>query len=393
MAEVKGTSKEAMVYDSFFEDDNSDYIFYYTGKSNILGLQHPDYVYRNTRDFQFVKVACIKFIDSGDPEQTDIVCEDLTVVLVYDDGSIKRVNIEANFLAKNCVPNANSAYVFIRSDEAPKFQVKMAVENYQDEDNKTRKSVGIWLAQSIADVKYVCTWVNKSLAVNNGPINGSSFYPSSYTVEYLDDDVAVQNINLTNSTTMFGDGIGAYSWPYQNTTDKINSINTNFANYVPTFTQVGIVYDVDFKPSATETIMKPTSIKKFSNLYENNASRTFLNKLKIDTVNNCIVLPKGFYQIQVKNGFYMIQGESRLDVNAYVGDVVDSELCVSSYLTSNNQTDARKAIKSHPVSLAKYISVNSDSTFKLKVVAPNTPNNAVYENETEVLITFIRPVV
>ena len=37
------------IYDSFFENDEGDYIFYYIGKSNILGLQHPDHVFKNRR--------------------------------------------------------------------------------------------------------------------------------------------------------------------------------------------------------------------------------------------------------------------------------------------------------------------------------------------------------
>ena len=47
----------------------------------------------------------------------------------------------------------------------------------------------------------------------------------------------------------------------------------------------------------------------------------------------------GIYALQLKNGFYLIQGNSRVDLNVYINDIQIKEMKISGYLQSNLEYD------------------------------------------------------
>ena len=70
------------VYNTFFEDDNGDKIFFYCGKSSVLGLSHPDYYFKNTKNYTYARLAFLHLIDTGDDQLTTYLNETITVNLI-----------------------------------------------------------------------------------------------------------------------------------------------------------------------------------------------------------------------------------------------------------------------------------------------------------------------
>ena len=114
--------------------------------------------------------------------------------------------------------------------------------------------------------------------------------------------------------------------------------------------------------------------------------------IDIDSVNKIITVPKtGIYQLQLKNGFYLIQGESRVDVRVYINDNEIKEMGISLYLTSNDggKENPNKAIK-NIFSSNSYMTKLS-TTDKIKVTATwMNIDNIQIENETMLTVTAMQ---
>ena len=371
------------IYDSFFENDEADYIFYYTGKSNILGLQHPDHVFKNTKDFKYARIAFIKFIDSGDSDLITHVNEDLTVAILSD--LYKPDDIQYNSIihlklmasAKNCRVNKSTVYVY-EDYYGDGFEIVATEDAYQDTDGKVKYGLGLWVSQNIAEMNYICTTVNNSLAATTAPINGDSFYPADYEIEYLNDSNAVSNENISNATPS---GIGHLINRFNDINKKLDS-NTETENfYRSEFIQNTAVYDVQFKPSTEEKNITPTSLKK---------SILGDDVIYIDNINKDLAVSKeGIYSVQLKNGFYLIKGTSRVDLNVYIGNELVSELGISMYLTSNGEEDARKAIKNTLVSPVWIGKIGSNQHIRVTARWTNI-DGITLENETMLTVTKLR---
>lgn len=371
------------IYDSFFENDEADYIFYYTGKSNILGLQHPDHVFKNTKDFKYARIAFIKFIDSGDSDLITHVNEDLTVAILSDlykpddiqYNSIIHVKLMAS--AKNCRVNKSTVYVY-EDYYGDGFEIVATEDAYQDTDGKVKYGLGLWVSQNIAEMNYICTTVNNSLAATTAPINGDSFYPADYKIEYLNDSNAVSNENISNATPS---GIGHLINRFNEIDKKLNSNTETESFYRSEYIQNTAVYDVQFKPSINETNITPTSLRK-STIGE--------DVIYIDKINKDLVVSNdGIYSVQLKNGFYLIKGTSRVDLNVYIGNELINELSISMYLTSNGEEDARKAIKNTLVSPLYTGKISANQHIRVTARWTNV-DGITLENETMLTVTKLR---
>ena len=374
-------NNNAKVYDSFFENDNADYIFYYTGKSNIIGLPHFDHIYKNDKKFKYARVAFYTFYDAADPDLITHIEEDLTIAILsdlYDEDSVQyntTLHVKLRASAKNMRVIKSS--VVINEDrygDGP-FNIIAVEDAYEDEDGKVKYGLGIWVESDISNMKYICTLVNESLSTNSAPINGESFYPASYNAEYLNDSTVVANENVVNSLSgAFGTVINRF--------DKIDNslkdIEDNASFNQPLYKSNSVVYDATFSPTGAEDIVKPTSIRK---------QKAYDEVVYLDTVNKtAAVSNRGTYSIQLKNGFYLIKGTSRVDLKVYINDQEINELGLSMYLTSNNETDARKAIKNTFCSPVYYVQLNKGDQIKLTATWTNK-DDITLENETMLVVT------
>lgn len=381
---MAGASTDSVkVYDSFFEDENADIIFYYAGKSNILGLQHPDHVYRNAKDFKYARLAFIKFVDSGDSDLLTHINEDLTVAVLSDlyspddvqYNSVIHVKLLAS--AKNGRVIKNNVVVY-ESYYGQGFEIIATEDAYQDIDGKVKYGLALWISSDISKMNYVCITVNNSLAANTSPINGDSFYPGNYMIEYLNDSNVISNDNVSNTTPK---GIGTIVNRFKKIDDMIDNVGSDEEYYRTEFISNSAEYDVQFKPSTLETNIAPTSLRH---------STIGDDVIYIDNVNkNLIVKETGIYSIQLKNGFYLVKGTSRVDLNVYIGTNLIKELAISMYLTSNDEIDARKAIKNTILSPVYYSKITANEHIKVTAKWTNVDGITV-ENETMLIVTKLR---
>lgn len=388
------------VYDAFFEDNNADYMFYYTGKSNVLGLSAPDHVYRNKNKLRNIRLAYITVADINDPELSVIVNEAMKVVFIpethnYSESIIQDVfDVKYHTLFKN---NKLSDTVRLYSTcvNDPFYQFASfgdVVLAYSVETNVVdgieKDALCIW-AIGCENYEYICIHNERSLSATLAPINGESYFPSSYFIEFINDETAVIDTNVTdgaiNGATLATDNELTLS-------ERVGGLEESNKDERHLYKQTVVVYDAEYSPADTsEAILKPTSLKNSLCIYDYyDGVEEVVSSVSIDNVDKKIRVDyDGEYSIQLKNGFYLIRGESRVDINVYVGGDKDDELSMSMYLTSNNQEDARKAIKNTFCSPLKYAALTSGCAIEVRVSFTNI-ENIVVENETELIVTLLQ---
>lgn len=388
------------VYDAFFENDNADYMFYYTGKSNVLGLSAPDHVYRNTNKLRNIRLAYITIPDVNDPELSIIVNEAMKVVLIpethnYSENIIQDVfDIKYHTLFKNN-KLSDTVRMYATCVNDPFYQFGSfgdVIFGYSKEtlvvNGVEKNALSIW-AIGCSNYEYICIHNERSLSATLAPINGDSYFPSSYFIEFINDETAVTDTNVTNGSIngahLAIDNEGVIS-------ERVTGLEERANDERHLYKQTIAVYDAEYSPANTnENTLKPTSLKNSRSIYDTYDGVTEVTSaISIDNVNNNLCVDySGEYSLQIKNGFYLIRGESRVDINVYVNGDKDDELSLSMYLTSNNQEDARKAIKNTFCSPLKYLYLDASSNIMVKVSFTNI-ENIVVENETELIVTLLQ---
>lgn len=389
--------KEAVqIFNSFWEDDNANMFFYYCGKNSVLGLAHPDYILKNTDKHNYARVAFYTFNDVGDNSIVAYMNETLdimTITSVTDKtnaGKMKnfKIHFEADGQAgrvhkdsvKCVVDNCNNLDYLNNKDMIPK--VLVTEDTYLDSENKTKYGVGLWV--DISSMTYLMVGVDKSISANSVPVNAEHF-PSSYTVEYISNINKEADVNLINVEKLLKDRLiiestdkNAYN---DSRLDKLEE-KTKFEPHQ--FHQNTVQYNPTYEPrrARTEETVQGTTI----------IGPVLDRIVTLDPVNKVFRVQKhGIYALQLKNGFYLVQGETRLDLNVYIGSSQIKEMRISSYLKSNpeGQDDEGKVIK-NTYSSQVYI-VELDPTMDIKLTA-NWMNidNLVLENETMITITALQ---
>lgn len=400
-----GETKQQQVYDSFFENDNAEKIFFYTGKSNVLGLQHPDHVFYNEDNHRYIKLLSIK---APQNLQNENIYEDLTIMLAQDISydSISRLitnttvrpeaismQISANGLGQKGhidgflqykVSDKLAEYIMVINTEYNIEHKLFKTDQYQTTiDDNNYYAFDIWMDMEIFEsaYPYICIYVNKSLSANFAPVNGESFIPPSYITDYLNDSNATIDDLRNEEGEMGNSGIDINDMAYVSNKHQ-TQIETLLESIIPYNSQSIFVYDPLFTPTKLETVVGPTSRKVDAN--------TLLSTSDLPVIDgkNVLIKKDGYYSIQLKNGFYLIQGETRLDINVYINDTLNEELSLSMYLTSNGEEDARKAIKNTFCSPLINTKLSKDDVVSVRVLCTNT-DNLVNENETKLFITFL----
>lgn len=416
-------TKTTMVHNAFFEDDNADRIFYYTGKSNIKGLQAPDHVFLNEKANDYLRIMEIT-IPTGN--QWNLIDEDiaLSCFLLGDSRpkldvilhTLEEINVHLqvthdeirgiisgqleftlsqnllfmllNFQTEHILAED---YYSIAEEINSIFIIRM---NYaSSEDFDILNNISIWIDLKklpFGRLKSMFTYINKSLALNFMPLNGDTYYNSGYYVEYLNTKNAIVGTNITD-TPPEESLVNNISITCPSLVDMIinYSIQNEMYRLAQSDEQYVVVYDPLFVPANTEQIMRWNYIKtpiNHSNLVQGvvDQSGDYTN------ITNPLVIPTrdGLYELQLKSGLYFIQGESRVDINVYINGEIDEELSLSMYLTSNNEEDTRKAIKNTFCSPVKSLHLTANDTIVVKAICAN-PENVVCENETKLLIKSV----
>lgn len=384
-------NKPVTVLNTYFEDDDANIHFFYNGKQSVIGLHHPDYVFKNDEQHKYAMVAYIEFNDIGDPEEPVQIEEKFEVSLLYDNRQIMNsIIIDFMGLAYNgelidskCSVTDNKVKQGTNTQATiyPDPVVKVTTEDRDPEsdEDKGSKGIGIWI--NIEGVEYMLTHVLKSLSANSLPID-VEHAPSYYTIEFLTNYTKETDINVLNLEDHITDNLiteATKSDQYQN--DVFENISAIIKGQPHQFIQNTVVYDPVYTPSTakTEDVVKGTSV----------IGPTTDRIVSLDSVNKTFrVIQGGVYSLQLKNGFYLVQGESRVDLNVYVGTNQIKEMRICAYLTSNpeGQDDEGKVIKNIFSSNTYTAYIPANTEIKLTANFMNT-DNIVLENETMLTIT------
>lgn len=384
------------VLNSFWEDHLGRICFYYCGKDSVLGFSHPNYIFKNEDDHNYGRIALYVPVDTDDDTLYVYINETLdimTIVPTYLQDTkliekMKNYKVHVEGFAKagrilketvKCtVTNCNLSY------DENFINIILTEDSFLGDDSKTRYSLGVWL--DISDMEYVMTNIDKSLSVNSVPINAEHF-PSSYTAEYLNNDTKENEINLLNVEDLLR-GTDRFIC------DAIDQNNTNNerlteieekTKYEPhQFNQNTIVYNPTYVPTAAkvEEVVQGTSI----------IAPVLDRILTLDPVNKCFTVKEdGIYALQLKNGFYLVQGETRVDINVYINDEQIKEMKISAYLKSNpdGQDDEGKVIKNTYSSNTYVTRLYKNDKVYLKTTWMNT-DVLVFENETMISVTALQ---
>ena len=376
------------VYNAFLEDDDCGMFFPYVGEKSVLGLTHPQYIFKNKDKHTYAMVALYKFVDTGDVEYLQYLNEKISVCLATTNAkgntdSPKILCFTLNITAIGESGNVTSADIIVTTDTYHRARDTYGTrETWTSSDNKTYTGLGIWV--DITDYMYVMSKTFNSLSTNSCPID-AEHYPSSYSAEYLSNDNAVSeknicnNLNTINAKTLCT-GL-ASTIGYDDAIDTINKIIDGQPHKYPSNT---VTYNPTYTPSAagTEETVAPFGIR-INNEYK---------FLSLDNVNKTFSVPaEGIYQLQIKNGFYLIQGETRLDVKVYVNNDEVREMSYSTYLTSNQEglTTPSKAIKNTFSTNAYTVHLKPSDKIKITTTWGNNTNLRI-ENETMLTVTAMQ---
>lgn len=389
------TRTEAIkVLNSFFEDDKKNLIFYYTGKDSVLGLSHPDYIMKNSDKHNYARVAFYTFNEIGDDSILVYMNETLDIMTVAstvnDINADKMQNFKIHFEAigeagrvksdtvRCTVSNCNT---IVDSDKTIP-EVLVTEDYYLTSENKTKYGVGLWI--DISDMTYVLTNVDKSISANSVPIDTEHF-PSSYTATYLSNANKEDDKNLLKVVDLLNDRIIIKSTDSEHFLDQRLKNLEEKTKYEPhQFIQNTVVYNPTHiaRAARTEEVVQGTTIRGSS-----------LDRIIIlDPVEKVFrVKQYGIYMLQLKNGFYLVQGETRLDLKVYKNSEQIKEMGISAYLTSNpeGKDDAGKVIKNLYSSNVYVLELTPSDKIKLTANWMDI-NNLVLENETMMCITALQ---
>ena len=280
---------------------------------------------------------------------------------------------------KCTVTNSNSIDSKTASDkDYPK--VIVTEDPYEDSENKQRYGVGLWI--DISGMEYIMINVDKSLSTNSVPINVEHF-PTSYTAQYLNNVTKQPDKNLINVLDLLEDRTITESTDYNaGNIERIEDIEEKVEYEPHQYYQNTVQYKPTYEPSSagTEETIEGTNI----------IAPVLDRILTLDSVNKTFSVKKnGIYALQLKNGFYLIQGESRVDLKVYIGSNQIKEMGISMYLSSNGEQDERKAIKNTYSSQVYIVPLKTTDKIKLTATWSNI-DDIVMENETMITCTALQ---
>lgn len=382
------------VLNSCLEDHSANIIFLAVGKKNISGLSNFDHIIKNDNKHGYARIALCKFIETGDDSILVYMNETMTVATIAstdygNSGADKmksfKIHFEARGKAGRVLPETAKCTLtdcncVEDSDNVP--EVIITEDQYINSDNEKKYGVGIWV--NIYDMEYVLVNVDRSIAANSTPINNKC-YPSTYSVEYISDKLKEPDVNLINVVDILaareicrGDNSETYlnarlEKVEEKTKYEPNQFIMNTVAYTPTY---------EPKSTGVEDTVQVTSIDGPV------PDRIII----LDHVNNTFSVQKpGIYMLQLRNGFYLVQGESRMDLRVYKNAQQLKEMGISCYLTSNEdgKGDKRKAIKNLYSSNAMILKLTPQDKIKLTATWMDIDNIKV-ENETMISITALQ---
>lgn len=353
------SNKKAML--SFFEDSEENMHLFYTSKDSVIDNTYPNNCLTNDAGYKFSRILLCKYLEQL-PEYPIHIHEEFKIGFFNEDTGVTSLNstitvlLDIASLAGKVIPN--SINCTCAAGKVDNLGVKdtdhrvIVTEEEYDDNGSTKIGIGIWV--DISRYKYIFIEPIISMAFGAMPIHKQHF-DSWYLAEYINNDTKSNEINLKNieeEITKFQVGYGIYDTDLS--TAKLDKINFKLDKIPGENIQNTIYYSNTYTISEAdeEEVISPHSVRG-----------TFTEKIAtIDTVNKSFkVVNSGIYQLQLRNGFYIAEGEEcQLEMIVYKNSNVIKELGMQSYLIGG-----RKDFRSSNVVLL-HLSKSDTITLNLK---------------------------
>lgn len=376
-------SKTYNVSNCFFEDDEGNLIFFYSGRDSILGLSHPDYIIQNSDSMRYARIAFLTPSDLGDSDTPIYIEEKISVDIFTPTESkmnqTKSATITVTALAQSKRIRKDAVYCTVHNDFAHDInrdlKVYITEDSYLNSDGDKRYGLGIWIDTS--EDTYILTQVEKSYSANSCPVD-TEHYAAGYEASYLCTTDIHNDVNMTNSLDIIEANKIISATMYNDNNDERLSALEEKTKYMPFgFVQNTVVYDNIYKPSTADTyeIITPTSIK----------GATTDRIIKLDPANRAFtVLQEGSYQIQLKNGLYLTSGESDVTLSLFNESTEMTDARMNLHLFTRNNKPVKMGYSSNAV--AVHLSPGDKIYLKANW---ETAENLVVDNETIVSVTAL----
>lgn len=322
------------INNSFFQDHLANVYFFYTGKTNVLGIQHPDSSILNDKDYKWTRIGVITY-DLADETTETCVDETLTIALEndtsegYENSIINRVHILGIVKGNRVVKST------FKCACEPVFTDTDVLEIHLTEETTTTNGLstyclGIWVKTENCNKIFIT--MDNSHSINTVPLNEYCF-SSGYELTLLKEDTKEADTSMTDLDTYvqassFCTGENIFSSILNRLTALENRSSYNFS-------YATVTYDIGFTPISTGSdALLPQIITPSNISYRGNISPF----LKLSTAGQYFTVQEaGSYLFQLNSKFSGSTGRIQITItnnNDIVAELVyDPSYSISSLTT------------------------------------------------------------
>ena len=232
---------------SLFQDEKANAYFFYSGKSTVLGIQHPDVSILNDRNYKYTRLGVIIY-DLPDDDTETCVDETLTVALEngtsdgYANSIVNRIHIFGIVKGNRVVKST------FKCTCEPVFADLDIMEIYLTEettlvDDLSTYCLGIWAKTENCGKIFIT--LDNSHSTNTVPMDTYCF-SSSYKLNLINQDTKVADVDTSDlDTYVQASAFCTGTNLFKTITDRLTALESE-ASY--NFSYATITYDVGFSP-------------------------------------------------------------------------------------------------------------------------------------------------
>lgn len=310
------------IINTFFQDYLARSYFFYTGKTNVLGIQHPDSSILNDNDYKYTRIGVITY-DLADDTSETCVDEALTIALEngtsegYENSIINRVHIFGIVKGNRVVKST------FKCTCEPVFADTSVLEIYLTEetilvDGFSKYCLGIWVKTE--GCKKIFITMDNSHSINTNPLNEYSF-SSNYELSLLKEDTKEGDTTMTDldtyvQTASFCTGENIFSSIH----DRLAALESQTAY---NFSYATVSYDVGFTPITVGNSALYPQIITPSNISYGSGISPFIS---LNTSGQYFTVKEaGSYILQLNSKFSGPTGKIRISITNNIDTIAELE--------------------------------------------------------------------
>lgn len=320
----------AGIINGFFEDDEENMHFFYTGRDNVIGLNHPDASLMNTLKYSYIRIAticCDQTVTSSE-EVTADVCLDMAGVAGLSDTDsnslICKAFIHGMFKNKRVIKDSFACVV------SPCNNVEKIMEIYLTEEVIDEKyQVAVWLNTSEFLKIYVSKGFDRSM--NSAPLN-SEHLDSLYSLHLLPNSKLNSSTGTNSIATIQTSMIAKSNNIYDTIFNRLKAVETAPK---PEFQYGYVIYPETFAPDYTSTMYNNIAP---SSLFYPSVTTPFM---AITTDRDGVYVKQdGSYQISLCSnitGGSVLTKNGDIELALYINNDKNSIVNIKNYIADSHQ--------------------------------------------------------